>query len=53
MENECKIVIFKTLAISKFFFQSLTTNVPRYIVNELKKNKEGLFVEKFFSLGKA
>ena len=34
---EGKIVIFKTLAISKIVFQSLTTPVPRHIVNELEK----------------
>ena len=34
---EGKIVIFKTLAISKIVFQSLITPVPRHIVNELKK----------------
>ena len=32
-----KIVIFKTLAISKIVFQSLITLVPRHIVNELEK----------------
>ena len=29
-----KIVIFKTLAIPKIVFQSLTTPVPRHIVDE-------------------
>ena len=32
-----KIIIFKTLAISKIVFQSLITPVPRHIVNELEK----------------
>ena len=34
---EGKIVIFKTLAISKIVFQSLITPIPRHIVNELEK----------------
>ena len=34
---EGKIVIFKTLAISKIVFQSLITPVPRHVVNELEK----------------
>ena len=34
---EGKIVIFKTLAISKIVFQSLVTPVPRHIVNGLEK----------------
>ena len=34
---EGKMVIFKTLAISKTVFQSLITSVPRHIVNELEK----------------
>ena len=34
---EGKLVIFKTIAISKTVFQSLTTPVPRHIVNELEK----------------
>ena len=34
---EGKIVIFKTLAISRIVFQSLITPVLRHIVNELKK----------------
>ena len=29
-----KIVIFKTLAIAKIFFQSLITPIPRHIVDE-------------------
>ena len=34
---EGKIVIFKTLAISKIVFQSMITPVPIHIVNELEK----------------
>ena len=34
---EGKIVIFKTIAISKIVFQSFATAVPKHIVNELKK----------------
>ena len=34
---EGKLVIFKTLAIAKFIFQSLIANIPRHIVNELEK----------------
>ena len=42
MENENltlkgKIVIFKTLAISKTVFQSLISTVPRHITNELQR----------------
>ena len=34
---EGKIVIFKTIAISKIVFQAIITTVPKHIVNELKK----------------
>ena len=34
---EGKIVIFKTIAISKIVFQAFITTFPKYIVNELKK----------------
>ena len=34
---ERKIVIFKTIEISKIVFQSFKTTVPKHIVNELKK----------------
>ena len=34
---EGKIVIFKTIEISKIVFQSFKTTVPKHIVNELKK----------------
>ena len=41
---EGKIVIYKTLAISKIAFESLITLVPRHVVNELEKiqNPAGL-----------
>ena len=38
-----KIVIFKTLSISKIVFQSLITPVPRYIMNELEKIQKSFF----------
>ena len=34
---EGKIVIFKTIAISKIVFQSFMTTVPKHIINELEK----------------
>ena len=34
---EGKIVIFKTIAISKIVFQSFITTAPKHIVNEFKK----------------
>ena len=37
-----KVVIFKTLTISKIVFQPSITTVPRHIVNEPEKNVEGL-----------
>ena len=37
LKLEVKILIFKTIAISKIVFQSLTTNVPKHIVYELDK----------------
>ena len=40
---EGKIVIFKTLAISKIVFQSLITPVPRHIVNELESMQKAFF----------
>ena len=42
---EGKIVIFKTIVISKIVFQSFITTVPKHIVNELKKNTKGFFLE--------
>ena len=32
-----KIVIFKTVAISKIVFQSFITTVPKLIINKLEK----------------
>ena len=34
---EGKIVIFKTIAISKTVFQAFITTAPKHIVNELKR----------------
>ena len=42
---EGKIVIFKTIAISKIVFQAFITTVPKHIVNELKKNTKSFFLE--------
>ena len=38
-----KIVIFKTIAISKIVFQAFITTVPKHIVNELKKIQKAFF----------
>ena len=46
---EGKIVIFKTLAISKIVFQSMITPVPRHIVNELERKQKAFLLKKFFS----
>ena len=40
---EEKIVIFKTIAISKSVSQAFITTVPKYIVNELKKMQKAFF----------
>ena len=40
---EGKIVIFKTIAISKIVFQAFITTVPKYIVNELKQIQKVFF----------
>ena len=40
---EGKIVIFKTIAISKFVFQAFITTVPKHVVNELKKKIQMAF----------
>ena len=32
-----KIIIFKTIAVSKIVFQSFIATVPKYIINELEK----------------
>ena len=47
MENEKltlegKIVVFKTIAISRIVFQSFITTVPEYVVNELEKIQKTL-----------
>ena len=34
---EEKIIIFKTIAISKIVFQSVITTVPKHVINELEK----------------
>ena len=38
-----KIVIFKTITISKIVFQSSITTVPKHILNELKKIQKDFF----------
>ena len=40
---EKKIVIFKTIAISKIVFQSFITTVPKHIVNKLEKIQKTFF----------
>ena len=40
---EGKIVIFTTIMISKIAFQSFLTNVPKHIVNEIKKIQKAFF----------
>ena len=50
MENENltlkgKIVIFKTLAISKTVFQSLISTVPRHIINELQRIQKAFLLK--------
>ena len=44
---EGKILIFKTLALSKIIFQATLTPIPNYIVTELEKNTEKIFMSKF------
>ena len=43
---EGKIVIFKTIAISRIVFQSLITTVPKHTVKEIEKNTKHFFLEK-------
>ena len=43
LKLEGKIVIFKTIAISKIVFQAFITTVPKHIVNELKKIQKAFF----------
>ena len=38
-----KIVIFKTIAISKIVFRAFITTVRKHIVNELKKIQKAFF----------
>ena len=40
---EGKIVVFKTIVISKIVFQAFITTVPRHIVNEQKNTKSFFF----------
>ena len=40
---EGKIVIFKTIAISKIVFQTFITTVPKHILNKLKKIQNVFF----------
>ena len=37
---ERKIVTFKTITISKIIFQSFTTTIPKYIINDLRKTQK-------------
>ena len=46
---EGKIVIFKTIAISKIVFQAFITTVPKHIFNE-RKNIQNVFFEIIFLL---
>ena len=41
---EGKIVIFKTIAISKIVFQAFIATVPKHIANELKKIQNYVFL---------
>ena len=49
---EGKIVIHKTIAVSKIVFKSFITTVPKH-KNELEKNAEGFSVEKLYCQDKA
>ena len=40
---EGRIMIFKTLAISKIVYRDLITNVPKVIVQELQKNTKNFY----------
>ena len=37
---ERKIVTFKTITRSKIIFQSFTTTIPKYIINDLRKTQK-------------
>ena len=43
LKLERKIVFYKTIAISKIFFQALIRTVSKRIVNEIKKNTKSFF----------
>ena len=40
---EEKIVVFKTIAVSKIVFQALITTAPKHIANELKEIQKTVF----------
>ena len=44
---EGKILIFKTLALSKIIFQAFVTPTPNYLVTELEKMQKSFFMGKF------
>ena len=44
---EGKILIFKTLALSKIIFQAFVTPIPIYVVTELEKSTKKFFMGKF------
>ena len=41
---EGKIIVFKTLAISKIVFLSMVIKVPTEIIGELKKNTKAFYL---------
>ena len=49
---EGKIMIFKTLAISKMVYLALITNVPKVIIKKLQKKKKIFFMAKLTSYNK-
>ena len=49
---EGKIMIFKTLAISKMVYLALITNVPKVIVEKLQKIKKNNLMAKLTSYNK-
>ena len=49
---EGKIMIFKTLAISKMVYLALITNVPKVIIKKLQKKKKFFFMAKLTSYNK-
>ena len=44
LKLERKIVFYKTIAISKIFFEALTRTVSKRIVNEIKKIQKAFFL---------